>query len=148
MWGKGTNKKAAKIDTLIGQQTELKGDVKFSGGLHVDGIIRGNVIAEDESGSVLSLSERGRIEGEVRVPNVVLNGEVIGDVHALEHVEMAPNARVKGNVYYTVIEMARGAEINGSLVHRIREERKALPAGKKEKRLMPPASDDPVTADS
>jgi cytoskeletal protein CcmA (bactofilin family) len=121
MWGKQGNqskKKTAKIDTLIGQNTELRGDVIFTGGLHVDGIIKGNIIAEENSGSVLSLSERGFIEGEIRVPNVVLNGKVHGDVHALEHIELASNARVTGNVYYKLIEMMRGAEVNGNLVHR------------------------------
>ncbi len=115
---KQKNARAGKIDTLIGQNTELRGDVIFTGGLHVDGTIKGNVIADQESGSVLSLSERGVIEGEVRVPNVVLNGTVVGDVYASNHIELAAHARVTGNVYYKIIEMARGAEVNGNLVHR------------------------------
>lgn len=110
--------KRAKIDTLIGQNSQLQGDVVFSGGLHVDGIIKGNVYAEGDSGSVLSISERGTIEGEVRVPNIILNGSVKGDVHAAEHIELAEMARVTGNVYYKLIEMMRGAEVNGNLVHR------------------------------
>lgn len=118
MWGKKQTTKSAKIDTLIGQNTEIHGDVIFTGGLHVDGTVRGNVFAEAGTGSVLSLSERGLIEGEVKVPNVVLNGSVVGDVHASEHIELAAHARVTGNVYYKVIEMARGAEVNGNLVHR------------------------------
>lgn len=107
-----------KIDTLIGQNSELQGDIVFSGGLHVDGTIKGNVFADAESASVLSLSERGHIEGEVRVPNIVLNGSVKGDVHASEHIELAEKARVFGNVYYKFIEMVRGAEVNGNLVHK------------------------------
>lgn len=115
---KSTTTKSAKIDTLIGQNTEIRGDVVFSGGLHVDGTLKGNVIADQDSGSVLSVSERGLIEGDVRVPNVVMNGSVVGDVYVSNHIELAPQARVKGNVYYKVIEMARGAEVNGNLVHR------------------------------
>lgn len=110
--------KSTKIDTLIGQNSELHGDVIFSGGLHVDGVIKGNVYAEADSGSILSVSERGLIEGEVRVPNIVLNGSVKGDVHAADHIELAEKARVTGNVYYKLIEMVRGAEVNGNLVHR------------------------------
>lgn len=110
--------KSTKIDTLIGQNSELHGDVIFSGGLHVDGVIKGNVYAESDSGSILSVSERGLIEGEVRVPNIVLNGSVNGDVHAADHIELAENAKVTGNVYYKLIEMMRGAEVNGNLVHR------------------------------
>jgi cytoskeletal protein CcmA (bactofilin family) len=107
--------RAVKIDSLIGRNTELQGDVRFSGGLHVDGTIRGNVIAEGDAPAVLTLSDKGTIEGEVRVPNVVLNGVVHGDVHAAEHVELAPRARITGNVYYGLIEMTMGAEVNGNL---------------------------------
>jgi cytoskeletal protein CcmA (bactofilin family) len=116
MWGQGKKTVAGKIDTLIGQQTEISGDVRFTGGLHVDGAIKGNVIASGEA--VLMLSEHGRIEGDVRVPNVVLNGAVTGDVYAAERVELASRARVNGNVYYNLIEMAMGAEVNGNLVHK------------------------------
>lgn len=119
MWG--NNKKpsrTAQIDSLIGQNTEIRGDVIFSGGLHVDGSIKGSVIAEEGEDSLLTLSERGTIEGEVKVPNVVVNGTVIGDVHAPGHVELAAHARVHGNVYYSLIEMAMGAEVNGNLVHK------------------------------
>ncbi len=118
MWGQDKKPKTTKIDTLIGRQTELRGDILFSGGLHVDGAIRGNVIAEAGSASVLTLSEYGTIEGEVRVPHIILNGAVIGDVHALETIEFDPKASVTGNVYYKVMEMAMGAEINGNLVRR------------------------------
>lgn len=117
MLGKSKKSKQTKIDTLIGNNTELRGDVIFSGGLHIDGTVKGNVIAEPGSGSTLSLSDQGMIEGEVRVPNIVLNGKVKGDVYASEHVELAPKAQVTGNVYYKLIEMERGAEVNGNLVH-------------------------------
>lgn len=119
MWGnKKKPRQTAQIDSLIGQNTEIRGDVVFKGGLHVDGVVKGNVLAEEGTESVLTLSERGTIEGEVKVPNVVINGTVIGDVHALTHIELAAEARIHGNVYYSLIEMAMGAEVNGNLVHR------------------------------
>jgi len=118
MWGKNKKpKQTAQIDSLIGQNTEIHGDVIFSGGLHVDGMVKGSVVAEQGNDSLLTLSERGTIEGEVKVPNVVVNGTVIGDVHASGHVELASQARINGNVYYSLIEMAMGAEVNGNLVH-------------------------------
>ena len=126
MMGRRKKIKASRIDSLIGRQTELTGDVRFSGGLHVDGTVRGNVTADEESRSVLTLSEHGTIEGEVKVPNIVLNGSVIGDVHARERIELASNARVTGNVYYSLIEMAMGAEVNGNLVHSGEESRAPL----------------------
>lgn len=118
MWGQNKKpKQTAHIDSLIGQNTEIHGDVYFSGGLHIDGTVKGSVVAEKGDDSVLTLSERGTIEGEVKVPNVVVNGSVIGDVHATGHVELAAHARVHGNVYYSLIEMAMGAEVNGKLMH-------------------------------
>jgi cytoskeletal protein CcmA (bactofilin family) len=110
--------KSVRVQTLVGQDTELKGDLYFTGGIHVDGHIKGNVIAENDGASVLTLSEHGTIEGEVKVPIIRLNGTVRGDVHASEKVELASQARVIGNVYYNLIEMAIGAEVNGNLVHR------------------------------
>ncbi|VAW72657.1 Integral membrane protein CcmA involved in cell shape determination, partial [hydrothermal vent metagenome] len=101
------------------------GDLIFSGGLHVDGKIFGNVIAEGDSHSMLILSDQGQIEGEVRVPYVVLNGQVTGDVYANERVELSRHGRVKGNVYYNLLEMVMGAEVNGNLVH-CKDEKKLL----------------------
>lgn len=118
MFGKKKAFHSARIDTLVGQGTEIKGDLVFTGGLHVDGNIIGNVMAEEGSSAILILSEFGRIEGEVRVPNMVLNGEIVGDVYGSTRVELAPKSRIKGSVYYNLIEMAIGAEVNGGLLHR------------------------------
>lgn len=114
-----SNKKAkqtTELDSLVGEKTRFVGDVHFSGGLHIDGEVKGNVIAEGDD-SQLTMSEKGRVEGNVHVHKIVLSGEVVGDVYALTHIELAPNARVTGNVYYNLIEMAGGAAVNGSLIH-------------------------------
>lgn len=122
------SKRNSQISTLIGSGTELHGDVHFRDGLHIDGVVKGNVIASGDN-SMLTMSENGRIEGEVRVHNLVLNGRVDGDVYASQHIELAPAARVNGNVYYNLIEMAMGAEVNGNLVHKV--ERQAQASGEK-----------------
>ena len=105
------------IDTLIGPNSKINGDLFFEGGCHVDGTVKGNVSADPDSNSALSISEDSIVEGGVTVPYVVLNGIVRGDVFANQRVELGPTARVIGNVYYNLIEMAIGAEINGKLVH-------------------------------
>ena len=105
------------VDTLVGSNTRVNGDINFEGGCHVDGTVKGNVSADTESSSALSVSEDGNVEGGVSVPYVVLHGIVRGDVFATQRVELGPTARVIGNVYYNLIEMAIGAEINGKLVH-------------------------------
>ena len=111
--------KPGRIDSLIGRQTEFSGDVRFSGGLHVDGVIKGNVMADEDSDAVLTLSEHGSIRGQINVPQVVLSGTVIGDVYAERHVELTSSARINGDVYYGLIEMAMGAEVSGSLIPRV-----------------------------
>lgn len=119
MLGRGKKGKSAgaRVDTIIGQQTQISGDLHFSGGLHIDGQVKGNVIANEDTASVLTVSEHGRIEGDVKVPNVFLNGSVTGDVRCEERIELAAKARVNGDVYYNLIEMVMGAEVNGSLLH-------------------------------
>jgi len=123
MFGFGKKSGCSGIDTVIGAQTRLEGDIHFSGGLHIDGVVKGNLDAEPGTETVLTVSEQGRIEGDVRVPNLVLNGAVQGDVYVSERVELASHAKVTGNVYYNLIEMAMGAEVNGNLVHRAEPQR-------------------------
>jgi cytoskeletal protein CcmA (bactofilin family) len=116
MFGK-KQRRHAVVDTLVGANSKLNGDLNFEGGCHIDGTVEGNVSADGDSGSALSVSEQGNVEGGVTVPYVVLHGIVRGDVYANQRVELGPTARVIGNVYYNLIEMAIGAEINGKLVH-------------------------------
>jgi cytoskeletal protein CcmA (bactofilin family) len=105
----------ASISTLIAEGTTIRGDVQFSGGLHLEGAIEGSISAEGAD-SVLTLSDKGRIQGEVRVSNAVVNGRVVGDVFVGERLELAGNARVEGNVHYKVLEMAAGAQVNGRMI--------------------------------
>lgn len=117
MFFKNRNKPQNRIDTLIGAATRINGDIYFTGGLRVDGTVRGNVNEEVSTPSALVLSEQGTIEGAVVVSQVVLNGRVVGPVHAKEFVELQPKARVVGDVYYKSLEMHTGAVIEGNLIY-------------------------------
>lgn len=119
MFSKNSNKAkpSNKLDTLVGAATRINGDIHFSGGLRVDGTVRGNVSEEENTPSSLILSEQGMIEGAVKVSRVVLNGKVVGPVHAAQYVELQPKARVVGDVYYKSLEMHTGAVIEGNLVY-------------------------------
>lgn len=108
---------SGQVDTLIGAQVVIRGDVVFSGGLYIEGQVHGSICAEEGAQAVLTLAEHGVVEGEVRVPVVVVNGQLSGDVHAKERVELAAHARVQGNIYYRVIEMTAGAMVTGRLIH-------------------------------
>lgn len=106
-----------QIDTLLGPQTMIEGSVKFSGGLHIDGVVKGTVVAIDDSKSSCHVSDKGHVVGDLRVANVSINGTIDGDVYSTGLVELTENARINGNVYYSLIDVAVGAQVNGQLVY-------------------------------
>jgi cytoskeletal protein CcmA (bactofilin family) len=116
-----SNRKEARaaqdVTTLIAEGTEIHGDIQFKGRLHVDGLVEG-AIHGDGAQAMLTLSEHARVIGELNAPHIIINGSVNGDVTAADRLELASNARVEGNVYYKVLEMSAGAQINGKMVHR------------------------------
>ncbi|MGH8084679.1 MAG: bactofilin family protein [Lysobacter sp.] len=114
---KSNNVPAGQIDTLIGPQVVIRGDLQFSGGLHIEGRVIGKVFAEDGQKAMLTVAENGSIEGEIHAPVVVVNGRVDGDIHSSERMELASKARVQGNVHYKVVEMAAGSILCGRLLH-------------------------------
>ncbi|MGK0498380.1 MAG: cytoskeletal protein CcmA (bactofilin family) [Oceanicoccus sp.] len=104
--------------TLIAKDAELIGDLKFTGDLEIQGVVRGNIIAKAEAkGATVRIVEGGRVEGEVHAPKIIVNGDIKGDVHCSEHVELAAKAQVQGNVHYQLIEMVKGAQLNGNLIY-------------------------------
>ncbi|MGY0218341.1 bactofilin family protein [Endozoicomonadaceae bacterium StTr2] len=127
MWNnKRTREEGVESDaaTLISVETAITGDIRFTGTLHVEGRVKGNIDAEN---GYITLSETAIVEGNIQVPRMLINGTVKGDVVATDHLELAPQAVISGNVYYNLLEMARGAQINGSLEHRIETVTKHLP---------------------
>lgn len=117
MFAKKNNGTAVnQIDSLIGKGTRIEGNVLFSGGLRVDGEIAGRVTAESGLPSTLVLSEHARIDGEVTVGHLIVNGAINGPVHASEFLEMQPKARIAGDVSYAMIEIQQGAVVEGRLL--------------------------------
>ena len=125
---KSTQRDGFAIDTLIGPEVVIRGDLEFSGGLYVEGRILGKVVAAEGKPASLLLAEQGTVEGEIRAPVVIINGTLVGDVHAGERIELAQKARVEGNVHYSVVEMSAGAQLTGRLVHVQSQEARALQA--------------------
>ena len=109
------------MDSLIGVGTKIEGNVLFSGGLRVDGEIIGNVTASPDQSSTLVLSEHARIDGEIKVSHLVINGAVNGPVYAAEFLELQSHSRIKGDVHYNSLEMHLGAIVEGRLAHRSSE---------------------------
>jgi cytoskeletal protein CcmA (bactofilin family) len=104
-----------RIDSLIGAGMVVNGDVTFTGGLRIDGQVRGNVVAANGEPSTLVISEQAKVDGEIRVSHVVVNGTVNGPLLANDYLELQPKARVVGDVTYKMLEMHVGAVIRGRL---------------------------------
>lgn len=106
----------SKLDTLLGKNTKISGDISFNGVLHLDGAISGSIISSNAE-DVLTISEAGLVEGKIEVANVIINGKVKGDITASGKIEVASKANIEGNVYYNNIEMEAGSKINGQLIY-------------------------------
>jgi cytoskeletal protein CcmA (bactofilin family) len=117
MFSKRHSKPQNRIDTLIGAETRIDGNISFSGGLRVDGEVNGNVIAKPGKPSTLVLSEHGRIRGEINVTHLMVGGMVEGPVHAAEYLELLSKAKVTGDVHYKTLEIQLGAIVKGRLIH-------------------------------
>ncbi|MEW6293003.1 MAG: polymer-forming cytoskeletal protein [Pseudomonadota bacterium] len=117
MFGK-TSKSNSRIDTLIGVGTTIEGNVTFTGGLRIDGEVRGNVCVAGDHPGTLVVSENARVDGEVVVPHLVINGTVNGPVRSTDSLELQPRARVAGDIEYNSIEIHLGAIVQGRLLHR------------------------------
>ena len=115
--GRKSSFSVAGATTLISRETVVVGDLHFTGNLDVEGLVQGNIIAKNDKDALVRVVDKGCVEGEIRSPCVLINGEVKGDVHSSQHLELASKGRVQGNVFYTLLEMAAGSEVNGSLTH-------------------------------
>jgi cytoskeletal protein CcmA (bactofilin family) len=120
--GRKADKPQNRIDSLIGAGTKVEGDVHFSGGLRIDGEVHGKVCAAPGQPATLVVSEQARVEGEVRVSHLVVNGTIVGPVHASEFLELQAKARITGDVHYSRVEMHLGAVVEGRLVHSATED--------------------------
>ncbi|SCY37586.1 protein CcmA, bactofilin family [Nitrosospira sp. Nl5] len=116
MFGKKANKPLNHIDSLIGAGTRIDGNITFSGGLRIDGQVRGNITATGDKPSTLVLSDQAVIEGKIKVSHAVINGTVVGPIHSNEYLELQAKARVSGEVCYKIMEIQLGASIEGMLL--------------------------------
>ncbi|MEQ1776395.1 MAG: polymer-forming cytoskeletal protein [Burkholderiales bacterium] len=117
MFGKDSKKPQSRIDTLIGAGTVIEGNISFSGGLRIDGHVRGNIISSGDQSGMLVISEQAEVEGEIRVHHVMVNGQVKGPIHADQTLELQPKASITGDVHYQKLEMQMGAVVQGRLVY-------------------------------
>ncbi len=128
LYRKRNERSPAGLDTsLIARGTVIRGDLRFSGTLHLDGRIEGTVVAEEED-AMLTLSDSGQVQGEIRVPHALINGHVTGDVHVSARLELGSSGRIDGDLRYHTLEMAAGAQLNGRISRQAEELPRELPA--------------------
>jgi cytoskeletal protein CcmA (bactofilin family) len=137
MLGTSKGKRKQSGITLIANNCEIVGDVHFSDQLQVNGMVKGNIISEEGTNAMVSVSEKGRVNGEIRVPTVVINGTVHGDIYCRKHIELAAKSRVNGNVYYCDIEMVMGSRVDGKLIHVSESEQAMSKPGPEPRKVEP-----------
>ncbi len=101
--------------TLIADHTTVRGDIRFSGELFVNGRVEGDVVGEGDR-SMLTVNESGTVVGQIEVSSVIINGRVEGDIRSTGKLELAERANLTGNVTYRAIEMRLGAVLEGELI--------------------------------
>ncbi|MFO1396188.1 MAG: polymer-forming cytoskeletal protein [Burkholderiales bacterium] len=117
MFERKSKQTGKRIDSLIGAGTTVNGDVTFVGGLRIDGTVNGNVTTVGGESGTLVVSEHARVDGEIRVSHVVVNGAVNGPVVAGDFLELQAKAKVTGDLEYRSLEMHTGAVVQGRLRH-------------------------------
>ncbi len=132
----GDNSRNGPAHTLVSRTTEIVGDIHFSGELIIEGRVKGNIYAEDDSEALIRVAEKGTVEGEICVPSAIVNGVVQGDVRSAIHLELAAKAVIVGNVFYNLIEMVMGSEVNGNLMHISSNQQDAKRLGADKKKLQ------------
>jgi cytoskeletal protein CcmA (bactofilin family) len=107
-----------KLSSLISEDVVITGDVSFSSGLRIDGVVKGSVIARPSEGpghALLVLSEKGQVHGRVRCGDAVINGTVFGDIEVDHFLELQSESRVNGTIHYYQLQMDVGAAVRGEL---------------------------------
>lgn len=117
MFGKTESHLHVGATTLISKLTEMTGDLHFSGNLEIEGSFHGNIIAKEGSNASLRVLHDGKVQGTIRVPTIIINGHVEGEIHSSKHLELAARATVKGNLHYHLLEVVKGAQVNGKMIH-------------------------------
>ena len=110
------SKNSEKLDSLIGAQTNLQGEVIGKGTLRIDGLLEGRV-----NGECVVLSKKGVIKGEVKARRIIIGGRVEGSLWAQEIVEINATGKVQGDIFTNKISVAEGGEFNGKIEMKMNE---------------------------
>ncbi len=99
-----------KLTGFFDKDTEIKGDLTFEGSFRIDGRFIGKI----DSDSVLIVGENGKVEADIKIGNIIINGEVKGTIQAKEKVEINANGRVIGTVITPKLAVEEGAYLEAN----------------------------------
>jgi len=94
-----------KITGFFDKDTHMKGDLEFKGSFRIDGRFTGKI----NSDSILLVGENGKVNADIRIGYIIINGEVKGSIHAKDKVEIHPNGRVIGTIISPKLVIEEGA---------------------------------------
>ncbi len=109
-FGFGDSKGMGSVDTIIGQDTSLRGNYSSKRSIRVDGEIHGNVTSED--GIIVGV--KGLVRGNLTAKSVVVGGRVKGNVTASQRLELRETAQVEGDLSASVLIIEEGAVFEGN----------------------------------
>lgn len=109
-----------KVETIIGKDVVIQGDLIFSGGLYIEGRVIGKVLANTATESLLTLAPEGSVDGEIRASNAIISGKLLGDIHSTDRIELTETAQIQGNIHYKLLEITAGATVSGQLIHELK----------------------------
>ncbi len=104
-----SNKNTPKIETVVGAETELEGNISTRQSLRVDGKVKGEVKAI----SVI-IGEFGVVTGDVTATNITVSGKVKGNISARESIELLPKAQILGDIRTNKLVISDGACFEGN----------------------------------
>jgi len=99
-----------KITGFFDKETEIKGDLTFKGSFRIDGRFKGKI----DSDSMLTIGESGKVEADIKIGYIIIDGEVKGTVQASEKVEVHSNGRVIGTIISPKLLIEEGAYLEAN----------------------------------
>jgi cytoskeletal protein CcmA (bactofilin family) len=95
--------------TIIGEGIDFSGEVNTEGNIHVDGIMRGNIKAQE-----VVVGPKGDFDGEITADILIVNGNIKGKFN-IKNLQVRKNGVLQGKIKYEVIIIEAGGKVLGEL---------------------------------
>jgi len=123
------DKEADKLESVLGSNSNFKGELKVDGTLRVDGTVDGQLEADH-----VILTESAVVKGTIKAKKIIIGGKIDGNVRAQELVEIKSKGKVLGDIFAPKLAIIEGGEVNGKIEMK-KEESKLVELGLKGREL-------------